>query len=410
MTDEKPMPPRELVRRRARIAGVVVLLALCVGTVRTIWADVQNNHKVDQVTSDNAKQYVQVVMPSVPDGDGSVVLPATLHGFVESPIYARTSGYVLHWYADIGAKVQKGQLLAILDTPEVDQELVQASAQRQQTASALSLAKTSADRWQQLRQRDAVSQQELDDRQGSYKQAVANDAAAAANVARLRQLESFKRIVAPFAGVVTQRNVDVGDLIASGNGGAAMFSLAQSDPLRVYVSVPQSYTAHVALGQQVTIKQAEFANTTFNGTITHIAGGIDIPTRSLQVEVTLPNPKGTLLPGAYVQLSLPTAGSGRLTVPGNALLYRAQGPQVAVVERDGRIKLHSIAIARDMGATLELQNGVTRSDRVVVNPSDSIDDGDRVTVMPAASKQSAHSAGGAGQGAASSGAGSGAHA
>ncbi len=409
MTDEEPMPPRDLVRRRARIAGIVVLLALCAGTARTIWADVQNGHKVDQVTNDNAKQYVDVVMPTVPKGEGSVVLPATLHGFVESPIYARTSGYVVHWYADIGAKVQKGQLLAVLDTPEVDQELVQTSAQRQQTASALSLAKTSADRWQQLRQRDAVSQQELDDRQGSYKQAVANDAAAAANVARLRQLESFKRIVAPFTGVVTQRNVDVGDLIASGNGGAAMFSLAQSDPLRVYVSVPQSYTAHVTLGQQVTIKQAEFANTTFNGTITHIAGGIDIPTRSLQVEVTLPNPRGTLLPGAYVQLSLPTSESGRLTVPGNALLYRAEGPAVAVVERDGRVKLHPIVIARDMGATLELENGVTRSDRVIVNPSDSIDNGDRVTVTPPDAKKKGDSAGTDGKSASSSSA-SGAHA
>jgi RND family efflux transporter MFP subunit len=304
-----------------------------------------------------------------------------LRGYVESPIFARATGYLLHWYADIGARVQEGQLLAELDTPEIDQELAQAVAQRDQIQSSLGLAKSSYERWQQLRQRDAVSQQELDERQSTYSQDVANLAAAEANVKRLRQLESFKRIVAPFAGVVTQRNVDVGDLIDAGSGTSrALFALAQSDPLRVFVQLPQAYAQNIKVGEDVVVTQAELPGQQFHGRITHISGAIDVPTRSLQVEVTLRNPDGKLRPGAYVQVALPSGTRAQLSIPGNALLFRAEGPRVAVVDNDGVVHLHKITIAQDLGQTLEIESGVEPSDRVIINPSDSIEDGDHVVV------------------------------
>ncbi|HEX3637907.1 MAG TPA: efflux RND transporter periplasmic adaptor subunit [Paraburkholderia sp.] len=375
------LPPRHREWKRAKIAIWIVLALLAVGALRTVIADIMQSRSVADTTKQNATQYVNVVSPTQTEDGGNTLLPGTLRGNVESPIYARSNGYLLHWYADIGARVKQGQLLADLDTPEIDQELAQALAQRQQTSSSLGLAKSSLDRWQQLRQRDAVSQQELDERQSTFSQDVANLAAADANVKRLQQLESFKRIVAPFAGVVTQRNVDVGDLIDAGSGTSrALFALAQSDPLRVYVQLPQAYAQNVSVGQKVVVTQAELPDQQFHGTITHISGAIDVPTRSLQVEVTLPNPDGKLRPGAYVQVAVPAVAHARLTVPGNALLFRAEGPRVAVVDANGNVVLHKIVIARDLGQSLEIESGIEANDKVIINPSDSIADGDHVQI------------------------------
>ncbi|MEA3129155.1 MAG: hypothetical protein QOF46_950 [Paraburkholderia sp.] len=375
------LPPRHREWKRAKIAIWIVLALLAVGALRTVIADILQNRSVADTTKQNATQYVNVVNPTQTDGGGNTLLPGTLRGNVESPIYARSTGYLLHWYADIGARVKQGQLLADLDTPEIDQELAQALAQRQQTSSSLGLAKSSLERWQQLRQRDAVSQQELDERQSTYAQDVANLAAADANVKRLQQLESFKRIVAPFAGVVTQRNVDVGDLIDAGSGTSrALFALAQADPLRVYVQLPQAYAQNVSVGQKVVVTQAELPGQQFHGTITHMSGAIDVPTRSLQVEVTLPNPDDKLRPGAYVQVAVPAVAHARLMVPGNALLFRAEGPRIAVVDANGNVVLHKIVIAQDLGQSLEIESGLEASDKVIINPSDSIADGDHVQI------------------------------
>jgi RND family efflux transporter MFP subunit len=385
--DGHALPPRHREWRRAKIAVAIVLVLLAIGALRTVIANIVQNRTVAQMTQQNAKQYVDVVTPAATDGStGVTVLPGTLRGYVESPIYARATGYLLHWYADIGARVKEGQLLAELDTPEIDQELAQAVAQRDQIQSSLGLAKSSFERWQQLRQRDAVSQQELDERQSTYSQDVANLAAADANVKRLRQLESFKRIVAPFAGVVTQRNVDVGDLIDAGSGTSrALFALAQSDPLRVYVQLPQAYAQNVQVGEDVVVTQAELPGQQFHGRITNISGAIDVPTRSLQVEVTLRNPDGELRPGAYVQVAIPSGTRAQLSVPGNALLFRAEGPRLAVVDSEGVVHLHSVTIAQDLGQTLEIESGLEPNDRVIINPSDSIADGDHVEVSHARS-------------------------
>jgi RND family efflux transporter MFP subunit len=379
------LPPRNVEWKRAKIALWIVLFLLALGAVRAVVVDIMHSRSIDATTRQNTRQYVNIVTPKQTDRGGETLLPGTLRGFVESPIFARATGYLLHWYVDIGARVKQGQLLADLDTPEIDQERAQAVAQREQTNSSLGLAKSSLARWQQLRGRDAVSQQELDERQSTYNQDVANLAAADANVRRLKQLESFKRIVAPFAGVVTQRNVDVGDLIDAGSGASrALFALAQSDPLRVYVQLPQAYAQNVTSGQQVVVTQAELPGEQFRGTITHISGAIDVPTRSLQVEVTLPNPDGKLRPGAYVQVALPSATHARLLVPGNTLLFRAEGPRVAAVDANGVVHLHKIVIAQDLGQSLEIESGIDATDRVIVNPSDSIADGDQVVVAAAA--------------------------
>ncbi|NRO98887.1 efflux RND transporter periplasmic adaptor subunit [Paraburkholderia sp. NMBU_R16] len=378
--EEQARPRRQREWRPAGFAILAVML-LAAGALRTVAANIIQNRSVALTTQQNAKQYVDVVLPKQTEGSNTTLLPGTLRGFVESPIYARATGYLLHWYVDIGAHVRQGQLLAELDTPEIDQELAQAVAQRDQMQASLGLAKTSYERWQQLRQRDAVSQQELDERRSTYNQDVANLAAAEANVARLRQLESFKRIVAPFTGVITQRNVDVGDLIDAGSGASrALFALAQADTLRVYVQIPQAYAQNVSMGEDVIVTQAELPGQQFHGKITHVSGAIDVSTRSLEIEVTLPNPDGRLRPGAYVQVAVPSPAQAQLTVPGNALLFRAEGPRLAVVDNHGVVHLRPVTIAQDLGLSLEIASGIQPTDRIIINPSDSIEDGDHVVV------------------------------
>lgn len=380
------LPARTAVRRRTRLALIVTGAVLAVLAARTLVADYLNRGKLDKLAAQNARQYVTVVTPSPATGDTRLALPGTLRGYVEAPIYARASGYVARWDVDIGTHVKAGQVLAELDTPEVDQEFAQAVAQRQQVQSSLALARTSFDRAQQLRQRDAVSQQELDDRQGAFNQAVANLAAADANVRRLTELKGFQKIVAPVDGVVTQRNVDVGDLINAGNSGTgrALFMVTQADRLRLYVRVPQTYAQQVRIGQHVAVTQSELPGQTFDGVVSHTAHAIDVATRTLQIEITLPNQDGRLLPGAYVKATLPMAAVGTLTVPANTLLFRAEGPTLAVVDANGKVALRSVRIARTLGKSLELDEGIEAGDRIVLNPSDSLANGDTVVVKATA--------------------------
>src|SRR5450631_994867 len=249
---------RAKVVRRTKILGVAVLVLLALGATRTVISRMSNSRALEEGTAERAKVYVKVAVPKTGEAGQTLSLPGTLQGFVQSPIAARASGYLRRWYKDIGARVEKGELLAEIETPEIDQQLSQAIAARQQAAASLDLARSTVERWESLRKKDAVSQQELEERRSANTQAVANLAAADANVERLRQLEGFKRIVAPFAGLITRRNVDVGDLIDAGSsGGRALFLLAQTDPLRVYVSVPQTYSQLIKPGQKVVVTQAE---------------------------------------------------------------------------------------------------------------------------------------------------------
>ena len=376
------------VLNRAKMIAGAIIAALIAGGGVVLVLRVVHAHALADATALHAKQYVQTVQPK-PGGDAtSVTLPGTLQGFIEATVYARSSGYIVRWLKDIGAPVTKGELLAEITAPEIDQELYQAQATRAQAASSAALAKSTAERWQSLREKDAVTQQDLDERLSAYSQAQANFAAAEANVARLRSLQGFNKVVAPFDGVVTRRDVDVGDLVDAGNGGVgkALFSVAQVDPLRLYVYVPQAYAHLVKVGDAVTVTLAERAGEEFRGSIANTARAIDTTTRTMQVEIRVPNPKGALIAGSYVQVSLPIkTGASALEVPSNVLLFRPDGPRVALVDGGGRVRLAAVNLGTDFGNSIAILSGVSESDRIILNPPDSIADGDLVTLADAGS-------------------------
>jgi len=375
------MAEQDRTLRRARILTIAALALLVLAGGRTVFSRISNAKALETGVAERNKQYVRVTQPKAGAAEQTVLLPGTLQGYVQAPISARASGYLKKWHKDIGSKVKQGELLAEIETPEIDQQLSQAVAARQQAASSLELAHSTLGRWEGLRKRDAVSQQELDERRSAEAQARANLAAADANVERLRQLEGFKRVLAPFSGVITKRNVDVGDLIDAGGGaGRALFLLSQTDPLRVYVNVPQSYSQMVKPGQQVAVTQAELRGESFKGQILRTAASIDATTRTMQVEIRLPNADGKLLPGAFVQVALGLEASGALTIPTNVLLFRPEGPRVAAVGADGKVSLRAVKIGRNFGEAIEVLDGVAATDQLVLNPSDSLNDGDAVVI------------------------------
>ena len=364
------------------LIGAILLVLLTAGAV-TFLNRKGESDALAKETEAVAVPTVAVVQPQSEPGNDELVLPGNLQAFIESPIFARTNGYLVRWTKDIGSKVNKGELLAVIDTPEVDQELSQARAGREQVKSALGLAKISADRWANLRKTDSVSQQEADQQASGYQQAQANLQAADANVRRLEEMESFKNVYAPFSGVLTRRNVDPGALINSGAGAAGreLFDIARVDPLRVYVSVPQAYSPNIKVGMKATITLQEFPGQKFTGTVARTADSIDPGTRTLNTEVDVPNKDGKLLPGSFGEVHFATGTSvPRITIPVNAMLFRAEGPRVAVVDKDNVVRLRPITIGRDFGATLEIMGGLEVSDRIVINPSDSLEEGQKVNV------------------------------
>ena len=326
---------------------------------------------------------VSVIKPDAEPAADQLILPAQLQAYVESAIYARTNGYLMRWNKDIGSKVKKGELLAEIDTPEVDQELSQAKAAQQQTVAQLQLAKSTAERWANLRKTDSVSQQESDQQSSAYTQAIANNAAAEANVRRLQQLESFKHVYAPISGVITRRNTDVGALITAGSAttGKELFDVAQVDPLRVFVSVPQTNAPSIRAGLPAYIELREYPGQKFTGKVVRTADSIDPATRTLLTEIDVPNREGHLLPGSYaeVHFDVPVQIT-RLSIPVNALLFRPEGPRVAVVGSDRKVHLKAINIGRDYGIKVEILGGLDPNDQIVVNPADSLDEGQEVNI------------------------------
>ncbi len=377
-SDLRPAPAG----RAKTLVGAALLVLITAGVV-TFLNRKSESDALAKETEAVSVPTVAVVQPQTEPGNDELVLPGNLQAFEESPIFARTNGYLMRWYKDIGSKIQKGELLAAIDTPEIDQELSQARASREQVKSALELAKISADRWANLRKTDSVSQQEADQQASGYQQAQANLAAADANVRRLEQLESFKNVYAPFSGVLTRRNVDPGVLINSGAGltGKELFDIARVDPLRVYVSVPQAYAPNMKTGMKATVTLQEFPGQKFTGAVARTADAIDPATRTLNTEVDVPNKDGKLLPGSFGQVHFATGTSvPRITIPVNAMLFRAEGPRVAVVDKDSTVHLRPISIGRDFGATLEILGGLEVSDRIIINPSDSLEEGQKVHV------------------------------
>jgi len=379
----QPSDPGHARPGRAKLLIAAVLLVLITAGLVTFLNRKSETDALAKETEAVSIPTVAVVQPQPEPANDELVLPGNLQAFIESPIFARTNGYLLRWYKDMGSKVEKGELLAAIDTPEVDQELSQAKASREQIKAALAMAKISADRWANLRKTDSVSQQEADQQASSYDQALANLAAADANVHRLEDLESFKSVYAPFSGVLTRRNVDPGALINSGAqaAGKELFDIARVDPLRVYVSVPQAYAPNIKVGMKADVTLQEFPGQKFVGMVVRTADAIDLATRTLNTEVDVPNKDGKLLPGSFGQVHFATGTSvPRITIPVNAMLFRAEGPQVAVVDKDGIVHLRPINIGRDFGATLEILGGIDVTDQIIINPSDSLEEGQQVHV------------------------------
>jgi membrane fusion protein, multidrug efflux system len=380
-----PAPPRTALF----MVGLFLLVLLIAGGI-TLFFHFSHEQALAKETERETVPTVAVVNPQSEKPDEDLVLPGSLQAYEESPIYARTSGYLVRWYKDMGSRVNKGELLARIDTPEVDQELNQTRAAREQIVAQLALAKISADRWENLRKSDSVSAQEADQQTSGYKQAQANLAAADANVRRLEQLEGFKDVYAPFSGVLTRRNVDPGALINAGAGAAGreLFDIARVDPLRVFTSVPQAYAPFIKVGARTAVTLQEFPGQKFVGTVARTAEAIDPATRTLLTEVDVPNKDGRLLPGSFGEVHFAVGNNvNKVTVPVNTMLFRADGPQVAVVGSGGKVELRHINIGRDYGTALEVLGGVAATDQIVVNPPDSLEDGEQVNAAHALSNQ-----------------------
>ncbi|MHB8519552.1 MAG: efflux RND transporter periplasmic adaptor subunit [Limisphaerales bacterium] len=325
-----------------------------------------------QESADLGAQYVTVVRPQPGGKESALVLPGEVRPFVEAPIYARTSGYLKQWYFDIGRAVTQGQLLAEIDTPEVNQQLAQARAELTRAAAALELARTTAARWEELLKTASVSEQEAAEKTAALATGSAAVEAARANVRRLEELQSFERVVAPFDGVITERKTDIGQLVNAG-AGVELFRLAQTRTLRVFVRVPQTWSQFIVPGQTAELLLTERPDRAFPAKIVRTAGAIDPDSRTLLTELQVDNERGEVLAGAYAQVrfQLP-ADRATLVLPANTLLFRAEGLQAGVVGADGRVELRTITLGRDFGTSVEVLAGVTANDRVILNPSDSL--------------------------------------
>jgi RND family efflux transporter MFP subunit len=371
-------------RSRKKVLLVSGAFALCVAAVVLlgIRSRVEAESKLKVATDEAATSTVQVIHPKPGAPTEEIVLPGSTIAFTDTPIYARTNGYLRHWYFDIGARVKKGQLLVEIETPEVDQQLQQARADLETAQANMQLAKITSDRWQFLVKSGSVSKQETDQAVSNLAAQKAAVDASAANVGRLEQLQSFERIYAPFDGVITQRNTDVGDLIDAGASAQPqqLFHMDAISVLRVYVPVPEVYAPAARVGASPALTLDEYPGETFQGKLVRTSDAIDASTRTLLVEVDIDNPSGKLLPGAYVfvHLKLPMEIPS-VTIPVGALLFRREGLQVAVV-RNGQAELVAVKIGRDYGSTVEIVSGLQASDLVIQAPADSLVSGTPVEV------------------------------
>jgi RND family efflux transporter MFP subunit len=370
------------------IAAALILLGIGYRLVGH-FADERN---LQQVTVANSVPTVQVTKPTAAGSTNELELPGNTQAFVDTPIYARTSGYLKSWHFDIGSHVAKGQLMATIETPELDEQLQVARADLKSSKADLNLANTTSDRYQNLLKSDSVSKQETDVAVSGAAAKRAAVEAAEANVRRLEQLQSFEKIYAPYTGVVTVRNTDIGDLINSGSSSTSntskeLFRVASTSELRVFVAIPEFYAPDIHNGDKASLTLDEYPGQSFIGTVTRNSGTIDSGSRTLNVEVDIDNKDNKLLPGAYVfvHFKIPTQAQ-LLSVPANTLLFRAQGMQVALV-KDGKVHLQHVTIGKDNGKTVEIASGVQASDKIVLNPSDSISEGQSVQIKAAAGAQ-----------------------
>jgi RND family efflux transporter MFP subunit len=369
-------------RRGAVIVGITMIVLLGVAIIYGVRSRATAEEDLKRFTAAAAIPSVNVTHPSGGSAAQEIVLPGNTQAFTDTPIYARTNGYLKRWYVDIGSHVRKGQLLAEIETPELDQQLQQAEADLKSAEANMQLAQTTSVRWQSLLEKHAVSKQETDQMMSDYAARRANYAASQANVRRLKELQGYERVMAPFDGIITARSTDIGALIGTGSGATPheLFHLAAVGRLRIYVAVPEVYADSVRDGAKVSITQDADPKTIITGTISRNSSSIDQTSRTLNVQVDVDNSNGQLMPGAYVfvHLKLPAA-SHTVTIPSNTLLFRAEGLRVGVV-RDGVVQLTPITIGHDFGATVEVTSGLTPADTIVLDPSDSLTSGMKVEV------------------------------
>jgi multidrug efflux system membrane fusion protein len=380
-------PQHETSSQPIRHLGRYGLILLAVAVLLAIWgvaSRVISRDKLGGETNSEAIPTVVVEKPSRSPTSEELVLPGSVQAFVEAPIYARTSGYLKAWYADIGDSVKKGQVLADIETPEVDQQYRQSQADLATAQANAKLAETTNVRWKGLLANQAVSQQDADTRAGEAAASEATAASAMANVARLRELESFKRVVAPFDGTVTLRNTDIGALINAGQAaGSALFRVADTTKLRIYVDVPEPYAAQTKPGVYAELHFNEHPGKNYPAKLVRTAEALDPNLRTLQVELQVENSSGELFPGSYaeVHFSLP-GSSSTVRVPATALIFRSAGLQVAIVGSDNHVQLKRIVQGRDFGTFVEVISGLSENDTVVVNPPDSLSEGAVVRIAP----------------------------
>lgn len=375
-------------RSRLKIAAAVAGVA-AIGVVATgIAIRASSERSLAAWTQEQAVPTVSVIHPKVAVASDALRLPANLQALNSAPIYARTTGYVQRWLVDLGDTVRRGQVLAILDAPDVEQQLAAARADLQTARANQQLAQTTATRWSAMLAKDAVSKQEADEKQGDLAAKSALTNAARANVARLQALTGFTRLVAPFDGVVTSRATQIGALVVAGNASSTpLFTVADVSRIRAYVKVPQAYSTQIHPGMEVALTLPEYPDRTFKALLTRTADAIDPASGTVLVEVQAANGDRALKPGSYAQASFPLKGAGNaVTLPPSTLIIGSNGTQVAVLGRDGKAQLRTITLGRDEGKVVEVIAGLAPGDRVIDNPPDSLQSGDRVKVIADARK------------------------
>lgn len=382
-SDPTPSPPK--LSRAALVALALIAAAVIVGLLPRLRA----RSALAAETRALAVPTVAVVSPAPGKPVTSPPLPAEVKAWIEAPIYARASGYLKRWLVDLGARVEAGQLLAEIETPELDQELERARHQLAEAEAALALSRITSARYTELLKTASVSEQETAEKQADFALKTATVQAARANVRRLEELQGFGRVTAPFAGVVAARSVDVGDLVTAGSG-KELFRLSQTDKLRVYVRVPQAQALSIAPGQSAELLIPEKPGRVFTGTVARTAGTISPDSRTLLTELEVDNSRGEILAGSFGQVRFVEAKkSPPLTLPGNTLLFRAEGPQVGVVLADGKVELRSVKLGRDFGSIVEILGGVSPTDQVILNPSDSLASGAVVRIAASVKPEAA---------------------
>jgi RND family efflux transporter MFP subunit len=372
-------------RKLVLVGGGFALLAVAV-VAYGLGTRHSQNGRLQDTTEAQAAPVIALVTPASVSNDAGLDLPGRLEAFIQAPIYARVPGYLKSWKHDIGAKVKAGEVLAEIDTPDLDQQLMQARADLGVAQANSKLAQIGAERWQSLASTDAVAKQDVDQRTFTWNANIAQVKAAQANVDRLVAMEGFKRLSAPFDGIVTARATDIGALINVGAaGGAQLFVVSETGKLRVYVNVPQNYVPSVPSGTKATISVPEHPGKTYTGTVESSAQAVNASTGTTLMQIIVDNAAGEMMPGDYGSIHLQLAAAAHvLSVPSSALIFDAKGLSVATVEAGNRVVMKPVSIARDLGAVVELASGVSPSDRVIQNPPDGISNGVLVRLAGAA--------------------------